>query len=1104
MNLSFTKKKPALFFSIALMLTALVSNGQIGMSPWKFSNPRQFGFTVLDVSFLDDNNGIAVGSWGGIAKTTDAGITWKYAAFTFTGGDNMIQKAYFNSVQYVTSTIAYAVGDQGLFAKSTDGGLNWAAMNNPLFSDSKSIYGLHFINKDTGYIGGQPNSSNPAPKLYFTKDGGSTWDSISAPMGPKTRIGYVANPNVAPIITDVNAGQKEIHKIIFVNDSTGYIVGSGATYVPYTTETGDIYETGAASACLVWKFSKGVLTDYSISKERTGYEGIAYLPVDDQTLYNPLDPAQQTIKAVHAINDSLILVASFNNAIVVRISTGVNDSTENIAVPGTYDRGKYEMLNYPYPPQGAPSIPVDQVLLSSNFYTLKKAADGTILMNSGNGQIAMTKDSGRTWSMERVIPEGIYHSYNDIYALDITPNGKIFAMGANGVAFDSTAGSPWKSSSDYKSVTLNGSYSRIEFLDCNNAVAVGGGQITTTTDGGNIWHDKVRLDFVNSYIYITGMSYVDPTHLVIGHSQGFIYNSPDQGTTLDPIFADPYFDPNWGGGMISDLATSGTDSIWAFGYRWGASERTMLFRSFNAGATWDTIKAWPLDDNAPQMYRVKFSTSQIGYAVGNKGLIYKTTDAGATWADISPEPALNADITYADVQVLDNNTIFVVGNGYPRQVVYKSLDGGNNWTEITPVIPDLFMGYYNAMLMHDANNGYIILGGSILITNDGGTSWRADHAPSSGLNCAAFTNRTVPAGTPFANRKLFIGTITFGFGSTPGGHILEYGDPTKVDISTTDIITDANCTQANAGAITLNAAGGIAPYTYSIDGINFQSSNIFTGLTQGEKTITIKDAQCGITTKKITVGFANNLTVTTNITDTTVCSGAPVQLIATSAGTTYSWSPAAGLSDAAISNPVATANNNTVYTVTATLGSCTKTADVNFIIKASPAVFAGGDKTIVEGESVQLNGSGTNTASILWTPAATLTNANTFTPIAKPSVTTTYTLTVKDNNNCTSTDDAIVTVLPYCVKVMNAFTPNGDGINDKWLVTNGNACTTQVIAKVYNRYGSLVYSNENYQNNWDGTYKGKPVPDGTYYYVLSYRLINNKQVSLKGDVTILR
>jgi gliding motility-associated-like protein len=87
---------------------------------------------------------------------------------------------------------------------------------------------------------------------------------------------------------------------------------------------------------------------------------------------------------------------------------------------------------------------------------------------------------------------------------------------------------------------------------------------------------------------------------------------------------------------------------------------------------------------------------------------------------------------------------------------------------------------------------------------------------------------------------------------------------------------------------------------------------------------------------------------------------------------------------------------------------------------------------------------------------------------------------------------------------MNAFTPNGDGINDRWLVTNGAACTNQIVVKVFNRYGNEVYSNENYQNNWDGTYKGKPVPDGTYYYVINYRLISGRVVPAKGDVTILR
>ncbi len=114
-------------------------------------------------------------------------------------------------------------------------------------------------------------------------------------------------------------------------------------------------------------------------------------------------------------------------------------------------------------------------------------------------------------------------------------------------------------------------------------------------------------------------------------------------------------------------------------------------------------------------------------------------------------------------------------------------------------------------------------------------------------------------------------------------------------------------------------------------------------------------------------------------------------------------------------------------------------------------------------------------------------------------------MTVVDANGCTSTDNALVTVLPYCLKVMDAFTPNGDGQNDRWIVTNnGGSCTKQVFATVFNRYGNVVYKNENYQNNWDGTYSGKPVPDGTYYYVITYRLINGNNVVLKGDVTILR
>lgn len=334
---------------------------------------------------------------------------------------------------------------------------------------------------------------------------------------------------------------------------------------------------------------------------------------------------------------------------------------------------------------------------------------------------------------------------------------------------------------------------------------------------------------------------------------------------------------------------------------------------------------------------------------------------------------------------------------------------------------------------------------------------------------------------------------------------MEYGNPSNTTVNTAETVVNATCTNPSGGSITLNTTGAIAPYTYSINGGTFQPSNTFTGLTQGVKTITIKDAFCGTLTKTVTVGFTDNLTLTAAPADTSVCAGAPVQLRTTSPAATYAWAPAAGLSNASISNPIAILNSNASYTVTATLNGCVRTATVNIGIRANPIISAGADKTIVDGAQTQLDGVGNrNVISIAWAPAATLTNANTYTPMAKPSANTTYTLTVKDLNGCTSTDDATVTVIPYCVKVMNAFTPNGDGINDKWLVTTAAACTNQVIVRVYNRYGDEVYTNDNYQNNWDGTYKGKAIPDGTYYYTINFRLISGRIVPMKGDVTILR
>jgi gliding motility-associated-like protein len=89
---------------------------------------------------------------------------------------------------------------------------------------------------------------------------------------------------------------------------------------------------------------------------------------------------------------------------------------------------------------------------------------------------------------------------------------------------------------------------------------------------------------------------------------------------------------------------------------------------------------------------------------------------------------------------------------------------------------------------------------------------------------------------------------------------------------------------------------------------------------------------------------------------------------------------------------------------------------------------------------------------------------------------------------------------PPPVIIPNTFTPNGDGINDVWnieKIENYPNCTVNI----FNRYGEKVYASVGYSVPWDGTYKGSPLPTGTYYYVIDLKK-NNPLLS--GYVAIIK
>lgn len=193
---------------------------------------------------------------------------------------------------------------------------------------------------------------------------------------------------------------------------------------------------------------------------------------------------------------------------------------------------------------------------------------------------------------------------------------------------------------------------------------------------------------------------------------------------------------------------------------------------------------------------------------------------------------------------------------------------------------------------------------------------------------------------------------------------------------------------------------------------------------------------------------------------------------------------------------------NTQFAAVVQNGTCPE--DTSSIIAISlfpqPApVFAGIDTIIQAGDSVQLFGSGTGTP--FWLPVAGLSDPAVFNPVAAPAVTSTYTLVVTDANGCINADTIAIIVeqLAFDGIISNYFSPDGDGINDAWYI-EGIKLFPQSHVAVYNIYGQPVFEKEGYQNDWKGTYKGSELPDGTYFYVLTF---SDTAKVYKGTIDIL-
>jgi gliding motility-associated-like protein len=183
------------------------------------------------------------------------------------------------------------------------------------------------------------------------------------------------------------------------------------------------------------------------------------------------------------------------------------------------------------------------------------------------------------------------------------------------------------------------------------------------------------------------------------------------------------------------------------------------------------------------------------------------------------------------------------------------------------------------------------------------------------------------------------------------------------------------------------------------------------------------------------------------------------------------------------------------------LGCYTDTIRKTIEIFDAPKIDAGPDLFVINDGSVKINATATGRiVSYSWTPSSYLSATNILQPIVvNPQTEIEYRLTVLGRGGCIRSD--IVKMKPLFMPLPpNTFTPNGDGINDTWVVKNLEQYPEATI-EVYTTSGTLVFRNVGNSRQWDGIYKGKPLPTGTYYYVIDPK---NSRQKIAGYITLLK
>lgn len=244
-----------------------------------------------------------------------------------------------------------------------------------------------------------------------------------------------------------------------------------------------------------------------------------------------------------------------------------------------------------------------------------------------------------------------------------------------------------------------------------------------------------------------------------------------------------------------------------------------------------------------------------------------------------------------------------------------------------------------------------------------------------------------------------------------------------------------------------------------------------------------------------------------NITaDSIGCVGAPLHFIGTTDAPIWSWQFGDGNTSTVITPDYYYRHSGT-YTVNfiaTNIEGCSDTASKTISVKELDITLTADKDLVNMGELVHLQTSANEPYTVLaWEPANLLPDQTALAQTLPIDTTQTFVVTGRSLYGCIGKASIQVSVTPK-VFMPNAFSPNNDGINDRFRPVATGYIFVRYF-EIYNRYGQLVYSAHGHDiAGWDGTFNGQLMDIGTYYYHINIETKENKTISLKGDVILIR